>query len=92
MISLRRKHSTESKIDHSYYFSQLSEKMIEALHQKYRLDFEMFEYTVDKYMKYATDSKQLMPDVIEVKAKLTDSGVQETYEEDDTTTTNNTQD
>jgi len=63
--------------------------MIKALYQKYRLDFEMFEYNIDKYIKFATESKQLMPDVIEVKAKLDQVDLQETYEDEDTTTYRN---
>ena len=60
--------------------------MINALYQKYRIDFEMFEYDVDKYMKLGSESKQLMPDVIEVKEKLTGDELQEMEEGDEDTT------
>jgi hypothetical protein len=39
-------------------FSQLSKNMVQALYEKYRMDFQMFEYT--------SESGGLMPDVIEV--------------------------
>ena len=86
VLSLRRKHSAQKQLDLSYYFSQLSKKMITALYQKYRVDFEMFEYDVDKYMKLASESKELMPDVIEVKEKLDEEELAEEEDEDETTT------
>ena len=86
VLSLRRKHSAQKQLDLSYYFSQLSKKMITALYQKYRVDFEMFEYDVDKYMKLASESKELMPDVIEVKEKLDVEELAEEEDEDETTT------
>ena len=89
VISLRRKHSAQNQFDLSYYFSQLSQIMIKALYQKYRIDFEMFEYNVDKYIKFASESQQLMPDVIEVKAKLDQADLQEMYEEEEKTTDRN---
>ena len=45
----------------------------------------MFEYDVDKYMKLASESKELMPDVIEVKEKLEEEELAE-EDEDETTT------
>ena len=45
----------------------------------------MFEYDVDKYMKLASESKELMPDVIEVKEKLEEEELSE-EDEDETTT------
>ena len=86
VLSLRRKHSAQKQLDLSYYFSQLSKKMITALYQKYRVDFEMFEYDVDKYMKLASESKELMPDVIEVKEKLDVEELAEEEDEDETIT------
>ena len=83
VISLRRKHSAKNQLDLSYYFSQLSKNMINALYQKYRIDFEMFEYDVDKYIKFGSESKELMPDVIEVKEKLTMPGDEQEEEEED---------
>ena len=88
MISLSRKHSVQSgQLDLSYYFSQLSENMVRALQEKYRIDFEMFEYDVEKYIKFASpspsQSKQLMPDVIEVREKLSAEQLQQEEEEED---------
>ena len=45
-------------------FSQLSKKMVQALYEKYRIDFQMFEYDISDYVKYASESEGLMPDVI----------------------------
>jgi len=88
VISLSRKHSVQSgQLDLSYYFSQLSENMVRALQEKYRIDFEMFEYDVEKYIKFASpspsQSKQLMPDVIEVREKLSAEQLQQEEEEED---------
>ena len=48
--------------------------MVRALQEKYRVDFEMLEYDVEKYIKFASPSSgqstQIMPDVIEVRKKL----------------------
>ncbi|XP_023320429.1 carbohydrate sulfotransferase 11 [Eurytemora carolleeae] len=78
-VSLKRKHSTLSKVEKAeeeereggkdigiqnttkFLFSQLSKRMVRALHDKYRVDFEMFEYTTDNYIRFATDSDELMP-------------------------------
>jgi len=43
------------------YFSQLSKKMVMALYEKYKIDFEMFGYEIVDFFKYATDSEGLMP-------------------------------
>ena len=94
MISLSRKHSAQSAhFDLSYYFSQLSENMVRALQQKYRIDFEMLDYDLEKYLKFASpspsQSKQIMPDVIEVREKLSAEQLhqEEEEEEDDENTT-----
>lgn len=34
------------------YFSQLNESELRALHEKYRLDFELFDYSVDDYLPF----------------------------------------
>jgi hypothetical protein len=47
-------------------FSQLSKNMVQAFYEKYRIDFQMFEYDICDYVKYASESEGLMPDVIEV--------------------------
>ena len=54
---ISKKHSV--KVDSSELrqrlFSQVSKKMVESLHSKYRVDFEMFEYDVEEYLKFAKD-------------------------------------
>ncbi|KAL2747196.1 carbohydrate sulfotransferase 11-like isoform X1 [Vespula maculifrons] len=37
----------------SIYFKQLSRKMVERLYEKYRLDFELFDYSAEDYYRYA---------------------------------------
>ncbi|XP_067009624.1 carbohydrate sulfotransferase 11 [Anabrus simplex] len=37
------------------YFSQLSTEQVHRLYNKYKLDFELFNYKVDKYLEYATN-------------------------------------
>lgn len=65
---LTRKHSTkagESDGDlKKRLFSQLSKKMVSALQDKYRIDLTMFEYDVEEYMQFASDSEGFMPDQI----------------------------
>ena len=39
--------------------------MVQALYEKYRIDFEMFEYGISEYVNYASDSDGLMPDAID---------------------------
>ena len=71
-ISLTKKHSALKKQSSSdsdnaemtRLFSQLSKLMVQALFEKYRIDFEMFDYNIDAYLKCATDSENLMPDTI----------------------------
>lgn len=36
------------------YFSQLSKAKVRKLHEKLRLDFELFDYSPDVYYDYAT--------------------------------------
>merc|ERR1719431_819109 len=72
VISLTKKHTSVSKKKKKKesdnlvktLFSQLSKKMVQALYEKYRIDFEMFEYNVADYVVYATESEGLMPDMI----------------------------
>ncbi|XP_014613634.1 PREDICTED: carbohydrate sulfotransferase 11-like [Polistes canadensis] len=40
----------------SIYFRQLSRKMVEQLYEKFRLDFELFDYSPDNYYRYAVTS------------------------------------
>ena len=70
-ISLTKKHSAIKKqnsdsvdAEMTRLFSQLSKLMVQALYEKYRIDFEMFDYNIDVYLKCATDSENLMPDSI----------------------------
>ena len=54
---ISKKHSV--KVDSSELrqrlFSQVSKKMVESLHSKYRVDFEMFEYDIEEYLEFARD-------------------------------------
>ena len=59
-------------------FSQLSKHMVRALHDKYRLDFEMFGYDIVKFIKFASESEGFLPDVIAPPDK-----VEEEEEEDE---------
>lgn len=67
--------------------------MVRALQEKYRIDFEMFEYDVEKYIKFASpstnQSRQIMPEVIEVKEKLSAEQLhhEEVADDDDESTT-----
>ena len=47
-------------------FSQLSKHMVRALYDKYRLDFQMFDYDITDFIKYASESEGFLPDVIEM--------------------------
>lgn len=38
------------------YFSQLSQQQIDQLYQLYKLDFELFNYSADSYVKHATSN------------------------------------
>merc|ERR1719228_2421459 len=62
LLAKRLKEDDQTKV----YFSQLSKQMVKSLYDKYRLDFEMFQYDIVDFIKYASESKGLMPDVMEV--------------------------
>lgn len=40
------------------YFSQLTKLQITNLYDKFKLDFEMFDYSPDNYYKFALDNNQ----------------------------------
>jgi len=71
LVSLSKKHaSTGEKKSKTVspaerLFSQVSKKMVQALYEKYRIDFEMFEYGISEYVNYASDSDGFMPDAID---------------------------
>jgi len=76
VISLSKKHSSVSnsgKSDASTknkskeLFSQLSKNMVKALHEKYRVDFDMFEYDVNEYLEQASESAGMLPDTIDIQ-------------------------
>jgi len=51
----RHKMYTEEKEETSKrYFSQLTKQEVKGLYEKYQLDFELFDYKVDDYLKYAS--------------------------------------
>ena len=67
VVSVRKSHSSSSgrtADSTKALFSQLSKKLVQALYEKYRLDFLMFEYEVGEYMDMASESQGLMPDVM----------------------------
>lgn len=38
------------------YFATITKKDLMALYEKYRIDFELFDYSVDEYLEYVRDS------------------------------------
>lgn len=36
------------------YFAQITERELRDLHEKYKLDFEMFQYSLDDYLPYVS--------------------------------------
>uniref|UniRef100_A0A1B6L286 Carbohydrate sulfotransferase n=1 Tax=Graphocephala atropunctata TaxID=36148 RepID=A0A1B6L286_9HEMI len=42
------------------YFSQLTTADVQKLYQKYQLDFELFGYKIDDYLKYTSDFKEIL--------------------------------
>ena len=41
--------------------------MVKALHEKYRVDFDMFEYDVNEYLEQASESAGMLPDTIDIQ-------------------------
>jgi len=84
-VSLRKKHSStkseDSKDDARTLFSQLSKHMVRALYDKYRLDFQMFDYNIEDFIKYASESEGFLPDVIEIPEKQEAEEAEEEEEE-----------
>ena len=66
-------------------FSQLSKHMVRALYDKYRLDFQMFDYNIEDFIKYASESEGFLPDVIEIPETM-EAKDQETEEEEEEVT------
>merc|ERR1712179_881520 len=90
-VSLRKKHSStksqDSKDDARTMFSQLSKHMVRALYDKYRLDFQMFDYDIKDFIQYASESEGFLPDVIEIphKKEAEETGEEEEEEEEEVT-------
>lgn len=56
LIRPRWRHRTyhdEGKNTSMRYFSQLTKEDMKRLYEKYKLDFELFDYKVDDYLQYA---------------------------------------
>lgn len=56
LIRPRWRHRTyhdEGKHTSMRYFSQLTKQDVKRLYEKYKLDFELFDYKVDDYLQYA---------------------------------------
>lgn len=51
----RHLHNATSQDLASQYFSLLTHEQVLQLHQRYLLDFQLFEYKIDDYLKYAND-------------------------------------
>jgi hypothetical protein len=47
-------YSKEREETSKRYFSQLTKQEVKRLYEKYQLDFELFDYKVDDYLKYAS--------------------------------------
>ena len=43
--------------------------MVRALYDKYRLDFQMFDYNIEDFIKYASESEGFLPDFIDIPEK-----------------------
>ena len=57
--------------------------MVRALYDKYRLDFQMFDYDIKDFIQYASESEGFLPDVIEIpdKKEAEETGGEEEEEE-----------
>ena len=55
--------------------------MVRALYDKYRLDFQMFDYNIEDFIKYASESEGFLPDVIEIPEKVDAEEAEEEEEE-----------
>jgi len=64
--SIKQKKSEENLDPKQFLFSQLSKKMLRDLYNKYRVDCEMFEYSIEDYISFASDSAGFMPDIMPV--------------------------
>lgn len=85
-VSLRKKHSVSGEKEGDQaraLFSQLSKHMVRALHDKYRLDFEMFGYDIVKFIKFASESEGFLPDVIAPPDRAEEEERREEEEEED---------
>ena len=51
--------------------------MVRALYDKYRLDFQMFDYNIEDFIKYASESEGFLPDVIEIPSEKQESEEEE---------------
>ncbi|XP_033322842.1 carbohydrate sulfotransferase 11 [Megalopta genalis] len=54
LIKPRWRHSGGHLNASKVYFSQLSPNMVEKLYEKFKLDFDLFDYSPDVYYRYAT--------------------------------------
>ena len=93
VVSLKKKHSSKGKKKKKEtnlaksLFSQLSKNMVKALFEKYRIDFQMFEYDISDYLKYASESEGIMPDVIDVGDKESETVEEEEFYDENTSET-----
>ncbi|XP_076646831.1 carbohydrate sulfotransferase 11 [Halictus rubicundus] len=55
LIKPRWRHSGGQSNPSKIYFRQLSKEMVEKLYEKFKLDFDLFDYSPDVYYRYSTD-------------------------------------
>ena len=53
-IKPRWRHSNSQSNASKIYFSQLNKEMVHKLYEKFKLDFELFNYSGHEYYNYAT--------------------------------------
>ena len=61
--------------------------MVRALYDKYRLDFQMFDYDIKDFIKFASESEGFLPDVIEIPEKKESEEAKEEVEVTDSLST-----
>ena len=52
VIFFSKKHTTSDTSERARLFSQLSKSMVQKLYEKYKVDFEMFDYGIDDYLEF----------------------------------------
>ena len=58
--------------------------MVKALYNKYRVDFQMFDYDISEFIKYDSQSTGFVPDIIEAPVENTEEEAEDEEEETET--------